>query len=116
MHYIEQVYTPVGELPPAVVPPEMEAAARRIVGNLGGRSEPEIPIEIGGRRGVLRETHAAAGGNMIPALRKDDAADPAILHGLDGPPEVRARPLLQPHLHHALVPPRGVHHEPAFAH
>lgn len=90
---------------------------RGIERNAGRRAEPEIVIEAGGRIGIGRGAEPFGRFRCVnPGLHVVDFAKLAGAYDLGGALEVGTRPLLQAHLHDAIVAPRGFHHQTSFAH
>src|SRR5262245_58913699 len=100
---------------PEVVPPAPDAGQQvRAVGYGRRRPQPEIEVEVGGRRGRLRLADRAPA-LAVPGLGHQDLADLAALDLLDGLAHAGGAAALRPHLEALPRAARRLHHQPPLA-
>src|SRR6185436_15748142 len=96
---------------PVVAPAHVEGL---LVGQPGRRAQPQLVVEVGGRRPAHRGL-GHGGQRVVPAGGVADLADAPLADVLHHPLEVRARALLRADLHHAVGLAGGLDHEAAIA-
>ena len=113
MHYVHQVYAPVGQCSSGIVPEGAEAAdaAIAVVGVVRSGAKPKVPVQPRRRIGIWRIAHAARRAIAVnPRLGERDLSDFSAVHQLHRFLKVFARALLRADLHHAVVLRRRLDH------
>jgi hypothetical protein len=96
---------------------EIKVEVARIKRAFGRRAEPLVVIEAGGRFGIGRIAHVGVRAFQAPTIPGTHEADLAKLAGFNavyGLDPGWAAALLGAELHHPVVFPRRLHHDPAF--
>ena len=110
------VYPPVGRPRAAVVEePVVVDIPVRVVGHLGRRAQPEVPVEFRRRVGVGRSADARVLVDVVPHLHLPDSPQSARLHDLGRFAVSLQAVLLGADLHDAVVLLGGPDHRAAFA-